>query len=590
MELKVLCVHGVGHHPTGGPWEGLWRQAIEEPLARLDPEVRLSLEFVHLDDLFDRFEVAAVDVFEAVAKLGAGALDPVFRQPQALGDLVRWTAARVVQWVENDKLRKLTRQRVQQRITQFDPHLIVAHSLGSLICYDSFTAPGGAELVKGRRFVSAGSQIGNPFVVRHFAAGRLSPLEQADFWYHLYNPEDDVFTAEVRLSAPNFAQVDTCFDVAGPVDHDVTAYMRHPRTVATVWADAVMALRGQPLARRAAPTKAERQRLAKGPGRWATKPQRRALLVGVNEYVDPKDNLQGCVNDVYLMSALLQESGFAPEEIRVVVNERATCDGVRERLAWLLDDSQPGDTRFFYFSGHGAQIPLYGPGGQRVDRVQETLVLHDFDWTPERAFTDEQFHTLYSQLPYETRFIAMFDCCHSGGMTRASGRRIRGIDPPDDIRHRMLRWEPKHEMWVPRDFESPSPGFDKRFNPDRGESQVVATHRLGQAMSLRLPDEATLKREATARGHKGPYLPVLLHACRDDQFAYEYQHGPIAYGAFTYSLVKTLRGDRKRRGPRLSFEQLVGAVSEELKTLGYQQTPQLVAPTEVQTMAVPLRA
>jgi len=120
----------------------------------------------------------------------------------------------------------------------------------------------------------------------------------------------------------------------------------------------------------------------------------------INEYPNPKQNLEGCVNDVFLMSALLQGSGFKAEEIRVVLNDRATRDGVRERLEWLLDDTKKGDVRFFYYSGHGAQLPAHGMGDY-VDQLDETLVLHDFDWTPAHAFTDDDFYALYSQLPYD---------------------------------------------------------------------------------------------------------------------------------------------------------------------------------------------
>ncbi|VWX58319.1 Caspase family protein [Burkholderiales bacterium 8X] len=583
--LRILCVHGVGRHPTGGPWEGEWQKSIAEPLQSLDAEVQPEIEFVYMDDIFDQFKISALDVLEAIGKLGWSGATSIFRRPKALGDDIRWSAGMVVQWVENDKLRRLTRDRVTARIKQFDPHLIIAHSLGTLVCYDAFTTPAGQQLVAKRRLVTAGSQIGNPFVVGNFAMGRLSPLPNADFWYHLYNKEDDVFTAEIRLNAPNFVQIETFFDIDGVADHDVTEYMRHGRTVSTVWADAVMALRNQPLARRI---------------NIKDKPTKRALLVGINEYADSSQNLEGCVNDAFLMSAMLQESGFAAEDVRLLLNERATCANLVDRLGWLLEGAKAGDTRFFYYSGHGAQLPTYGPD-ERVDRVQETLVLHDFDWTAGRAFTDDQFHTMYSQLPYELQFVAMFDCCHSAGMTRSGGRRVRGIDPPDDVRHRLLRWDAAREMWVPRQFEQPNPAFDKKFNGANtrtrtasGTGATMVTHRLGQAMDLRRQERSTFKREAKRLGHMGPYLPVLIYASRDDQFSYEYQHGAIAHGAFTYSLVKALRNSRKASNSSnkqpMSFEALVKQVGLELKELQYEQEPTLVAPTSVKKMAVPLKA
>ena len=583
MELKILCVHGVGNHPMGGPWEGEWRRSIEEPLKEIDPAVVPVIEFVHLDEAFNRYKITPIDVIQALGKLAKSGAMSLFRQPKGLGDQIRWTAGMVVQWVENEKLRQETRDIFEKRVKAFQPHIVIGHSLGSLVCYDSFSG-GGAELLNGRRFVSCGSQIGNPFVIGNFAAGRLSCFPQAEFWYHLYNRDDDVFTSEIRLSAANYSQVDTPFDIAGYADHDVTHYMRHGGTVSTVWADAVMQLHRMPLSQRSQEPLTKKLPVA---ARWATKPKKRALLVGVNEYADPSKNLQGCVNDVFLMSSMLQECGFEAEEIRVVLNDRATCASVRERLEWLLDDAKEGDTRFFYYSGHGAQIPTYGIG-ERVDRVQEALVLHDFDWSKECAFTDEEFYSLYSQLPYEVNFVSVFDCCHSGGMTRTSGRRVRGVEPPDDIRHRMLRWDAKREMWVPREFASPNGEFDEKFNGAPSKSIVPTTHRLGQAMNLRGLQKKEQEKVAQQRGHKGPFMPTLIYASQFDQYAFEYQHGSITHGAFTYSLVKTLRQDRRRRAATLTFKNLIEEVAHELAELGYEQTPTLLAPKAVMDRKIPL--
>lgn len=222
MELRILCVHGVGNHPTGGPWEGEWKDAILESLRRLDGDVAPVIEFVYLDDIFAKYSISPRDVLEAIAKLAISGVTSPFRQPKGIGDQIRWTAGMIVQWVENHKLRDETRQRLETKMAAFKPDIVCAHSLGSLICYDSFSGSG-AALIKGRRFVSCGSQIGNPFVVGNFAAGRLSPLPQAKFWYHLYNAEDDVFTAQLRLSEPNFAQIETFFDIQGFADHGFTA-------------------------------------------------------------------------------------------------------------------------------------------------------------------------------------------------------------------------------------------------------------------------------------------------------------------------------------------------------------------------------
>jgi len=317
---------------------------------------------------------------------------------------------------------------------------------------------------------------------------------------------------------------------------------------------------------------------------------RRALLVGINDYPNPDWRLNGCVNDVYLMSAVLQECGFAAETIRVLTDRRATRAAILERLDWLSDGVRDGDERVFYYSGHGAQMPITGASGE-PDRQDETLVPADFDWSEEHAFRDKEFAAYYGHLPYGANFMAMFDCCHAGGMTKGS-MRVRGIDPPDDIRHRTLRWNPKHQMWVPRDFVETDPKDGVR--PTRSfsaEKKGLDRHtdrrqrELGTATSRRPESARQFERSTQEYGNKGPYMPVLIYAARQDELAAEYDHGSVAQGAFTFCMVKQLRA--KPRNPP-TFEGLVKSVRGELLRLGYQQTPEIAGPEIKITQKVPM--
>ncbi len=575
---RVLCVHGVGNHPPGGAWETSWKEAILEGARGSRPEIR----FVHYDDIFASHKLGFWETVEALGKLVGSAVSAPFRRERGLSGSLRWTAGMVVQWVENDRLRRETRARLKREIDAFSPDVICAHSLGSLIAYDTFTEPATAALVRNRLFVSLGSQINNPFVSGNFLAGRVMPLPEAAHWYHLYNRHDDVFTARIRLSAPNFEQVETPFDEEGIADHSAHRYLAHPATAASVWTR-LAAHKAQPRLFR---------RTGKPPA-WREPARRKALLVGINDYPDPSMRLEGCINDVYLMSALLQESGFAPDEIRVVTDGRATAQGILDRLEWLVDDlpdeaaasrAKAPYQRFFYYSGHGAQMPGYGLG-DRVDRKDESLVPHDFDWSPARAITDDRFREFYTQIPYGVNFLAMLDCCHSGGMTRDGLGRVRGLNPPDDIRHRALRWEREFQMWVGRDFVPPNRSFAAR----QGDKGVRGSnYRLGRATQIRRLERAPYKRACKRRHHHGPYMPLLLYACEESEFSYEYQHGNTSYGAFTYSFAKWLRRHRAARGRGITFAQLVAKVRKELQTLGYAQHPQLVGPTAWKRAVVPL--
>lgn len=578
-EIKVLFVHGVGNHHNDLTWQQAWTQAVREQIAHWDSSLQVKTDFAMLDDIFDQHEITFAGTMRAVGLLVGSGIGGLWRRRglfETVSDRVRWTAGMVVQWVENETLRRQTRQRVQAKVQSFSPNVIAGHSLGSLVCYDAFTSSAGSPLIQGRTFISLGSQIGNPFVVGNFAAGRIAPLPAAKMWFHLYNESDRVFTAPISLNATNFEQVQTNFDAPGIANHDAVMYLTQPGTNTRVWRSLTRPLPAATRRALAAPVKPR-------------KPDKKALLVGINDYPNPADHLEGCVNDVFLMSSVLQECGFDAEEIRVVLNDRATAKGILERLEWLLKESQPGDQRVFYYSGHGAQLPQYGEG-DTVDHLDECLVPYDFDWQKENAVSDDQFYGLYSQLPYESYFVAILDCCHSGGMTRNGSRRIRAITPPDDIRHRMLKWEPKHQMWVARDL--------KPANKDLAGTAVGAafvgasgaTRRIGRAVPLRCLANKRYDAIRKDRHHHGPYLPVILEACQEQEYAYEYLHGATAHGAFTFVLSKILREYNVARRRPINFRQLMKLTQSELHDLQYDQTPVMVGPEKIVEQNIPWRS
>ena len=87
-------------------------------------------------------------------------------------------------------------------------------------------------------------------------------------------------------------------------------------------------------------------------------------------------------------------------------------------------------------------------------------------------------------------------------------------------------------------------------------------------------------------GHNGPYTPILLEACSEGEYSYEYRHGVTSYGAFTYCLANILRKMRKS-GKEPTFEELMKAVTKRLKAMQFQQTPVLVCPKDKGSHVVP---
>jgi hypothetical protein len=142
----------------------------------------------------------------------------------------------------------------------------------------------------------------------------------------------------------------------------------------------------------------------------------------------------------------------------------------------------------------------------------------------------------------------------------------------------MLRRDKGEKRWEERDL--------RNLKPDFGGSRDVrekymgcngSTKKLGTAMSLRENQTAAQYRKAP-RERRGPYMPVVLAACEEGGYAYEYHHGTIGYGVFTYALAKEFRKAQAARETDVSFTELRERVNATMKTLRYDQTSDVQGP------------
>lgn len=577
--LKLLCVHGIGHQEADPNFQSSWRAAIGQAVGSIDPQCEYAIDFFQFDDLIDKSSASGLAYTAAFLRLLSSfvvnGVGDELRSARGFGDVpevFKRTVVMVAKWVANDDLRATLRAEFAMAVGASEYDAVLAHSLGSLICYDTLAHQ--PDLLNKGTLVTFGSQIGHP-AIRDLFAGRIQ-MPDLGRWTHLYNPDDHVLTAPIRIIDEKFKQIDEPFDIPNDLlNHDATWYLSHRNTVDSVW----RALVG-------AEDSASRALVATAKFKTELhRPNKRALLIGINDYPDPANRLEGCVNDVFAMSALLQDSTFEPDEIRIVLNERATRSAILDRLHWLLDGVKKGDQRFLFYSGHGAQIPGYDAQG-KPDHIDECLVPYDFDWSLDHAIIDKQFCELYSQLPYDSWFVAVFDCCHSGGMSRAGGPLVRGLSPPDDIRHRALQWDQTLRMWVPRPFE---PLNKSLFASRQGQAylgQNGAVRRLGRASTLRTFDNRVFDRTCGALRHEGPFLPILMEACGEEQLSYEYRDGGASYGAYTFCLTRTLAENRIQKR-NLTFAKLHETVSAKLKTLKYGQTPGLLGAKDLLGEQIP---
>jgi metacaspase-1 len=615
--MKILCIHGISHIEARDGWRNDWENSIKEAIKIGGSIEPLEISQFAYDDFFASADSSSSTYLKALTKLlKSWIFSSGERDLFGLFDKYRWTVGMVAQFVALSELRTTLRNALAAEVLKIKPDLIIAHSLGGLIAYDTFSS----NLTLPRlndfngQLVTLGTQIGHPAVAEVFA-GRINYPSNLSRWWNLHNDFDVVFTRSISLPGESrYKEIVTNFEFGG-INHDADRYISNEQASVECWRDLISnqratGVRGITLAsKKSGNTKQSKnqssvQDFAKSQNLLTNeRPKMRALLVGIAEYADPSFSLEGPVNDVFLVSQTLQEMGVEADAIRVTLNDRATAAGIRERLRWLLADARDGDTMFFYFSGHGAQVPAYGRDAE-VDHIDECLVPYDFNWQSGNAIFDDEFAALYSQLPYKSKLVAMFDCCHAGGMQRgsslASGRSqgARSIGMPDDIRHRALRWDRPSQMWLPRTsllaagaklkeemIQQESKGASKlklsgatkKIEGRVGNDGTL--RRIGRAQTLRGTVPADYESRRKEYGHKGPYMPILLEACAENQSAYEYQHGSVTYGAFTYALCEHLNrlSKQKKKTASISFAQLIKATAERIQPVASgPQTPQLV--------------
>jgi metacaspase-1 len=163
---------------------------------------------------------------------------------------------------------------------------------------------------------------------------------------------------------------------------------------------------------------------------------KKALLVGINKY--PSAPLSGCVNDVTDMKAILIANyGFADGDIKLLKDGDATTENILKGLAWLTAGTKSGDTRFFHYSGHGAEY-AGGDVTQQPNGQNQIICPVDFDWTEAHMIKDVQFVDVFKTLPDNVIFNWISDSCHSGDLTRVLSRnesksKFYPVPPPVNV-------------------------------------------------------------------------------------------------------------------------------------------------------------
>jgi hypothetical protein len=151
----------------------------------------------------------------------------------------------------------------------------------------------------------------------------------------------------------------------------------------------------------------------------ADDPQRRALLIGINEYASPRIiDLRGALNDIAMLRrVLVTRFGFDDEHVLSLTDADATREGVLRAIDEFVAASGPNDVVYIHYSGHGARVEDFS--GDEDDGMDETILPHDARMPDIPDITDDELEARFARLKSRDVLI-VFDSCYSGTVTRSA--------------------------------------------------------------------------------------------------------------------------------------------------------------------------
>ncbi|MBD2183407.1 caspase family protein [Planktothrix sp. FACHB-1355] len=288
-----------------------------------------------------------------------------------------------------------------------------------------------------------------------------------------------------------------------------------------------------------------------------------ALLIGIDSYMpnilpdgSRYKSLGGCVRDINHVEAFLIDERQVPKEriwklTASISNPKEpskplespeklpTRQNMIDAFRKLKEEAPKGSQVYIHYSGHGGRAKTVFPSIKGEDGIDEGLVPTDIGTSEGQYLRDLDLRQLLKELVDKGLIVTVvLDCCHSGGATRGDVE-IRGGEGIDD----------------------------KPLQP--GQELVAPVETLAETWRS--------VTEETPRGLKPSGLRaardyVLLAACRENEFAYEYafnRETKERNGALTYWLLDTLR----QQNPGQTYNDLFERINAKIHSQFPQQTP-----------------
>lgn len=249
-----------------------------------------------------------------------------------------------------------------------------------------------------------------------------------------------------------------------------------------------------------------------------------ALLTASN-YVNSRNQLAGCINDVTLMRERLEKAGV--EIFADLRDSDLTTGNWKDALRGIAKKGKSGDVIFSMYSGHGTTMRSIDGMG-----FDECYCPDDFDGSDAHVIRDDYMAAVLNELEVGVKWIQWSDCCHAGGSLR--------------------------DLWC--NNESPkyiyNPDAQKLFGMNFGNDRPKFNPML-----------------VTGDNYKG----VGLFACQSTQTSADAFIDGIPCGAFSHYFMKAMD-----ETPMATYENLMLRATNLLGLNGYNQKPELYCKTGVE--------
>ena len=175
-----------------------------------------------------------------------------------------------------------------------------------------------------------------------------------------------------------------------------------------------------------------------------------AVVIGISDYASIpgyppgiEDLTNPDKNAIEMKQALMEEYGFAEQNIYMLLNGDATAYGIAQAIAWLAYNTNEHSSVVFFYSGHGGYAPdFWGLDGDvESDGYDEGIISHE-----NYPIADGVLKGWLSYVEAR-KFSMIFDCCYSGGMfdddddLQAEGRVIVSACKADQLTYDVPAWD-----------------------------------------------------------------------------------------------------------------------------------------------------